>query len=168
MPEPVSEFSYCEVGVEGLAEIQPLWTKLNAEHAAMSRPFGAEIAERTFASRRTELLMKGRSGGLWVEVVRAVASDGAAAVAYCLCTLSPEGVGEIDSIFVEEKFRGHGIGAELMRRALAWMEEMKAGAKMVSVLYENTEAIAFYRRFGFHPRTVLLLESMAPEGKAQG
>lgn len=164
MPERVSEFSYCEVGVEGLTEIQPLWTKLNAEHAAMSRPFRAEIAQRTFASRRTELLMKGHSGGLWVEVVRAVTED-AGAVAYCLCTLSPEGVGEIDSIFVEENFRGRGIGAELMRRALAWLDERNAGAKMVSVLYENAEAIEFYRRFGFHPRTVLLLEAVRDESE---
>ena len=77
-------------------------------------------------------------------------------IAYCVSTISPDGRGEIDSMFVEERCRGCGIGSELIRHALAWMESAEASSKVVTVAYAAERVLAFYRRFGFHARTILL------------
>jgi diamine N-acetyltransferase len=119
--------------------------------------FGDLVRLRTFETRRQTLLAKGDAGGLRVELVT-LGADGPK-VAYCVSTISAEGVGEIDSIFVEESLRGRGIGAELMRHALAWLDRMQATSKILAVMYENNEALVFYARFGFHPRTVVLQQS---------
>ncbi len=149
-----SSFSYREFGPEGLDAIRPMWEKLKAYHAAMSRHFGGAIAKRTFAMRHAELLSKGHQGMLRVDVAR-VASTGDDA-GLCISTVSAEGEGEIDVLFVEEPYRGRGVGTTLMRRALAWLDEQNVKRKGLAVLAENDEAITFYRRFGFHLRAVWL------------
>jgi ribosomal protein S18 acetylase RimI-like enzyme len=157
MSQIVAKLIYLDVGAEGIDRVRPLWEKLNAHHAVLSRRFGSAIRIRTFDARKQKLLAKADSGKLRVDLVSADSDE--PSVAYCISTISTDGVGEIDSIFVEEHLRGQGVGTELMRRALAWLESIKATSKIVSVMTENEEALAFYRRFGFHPRTILLQES---------
>jgi len=59
-------------------------------------------------------------------------------------------------MFVDEKYRGFGVGTSLMQRSLEWLDEAGATTKSVVVLFENAEALNFYARFGFHPRNVSL------------
>jgi len=157
MSETNSQFVFREVGASGIDAVRPLWGKLNLHHAQMSPRFGGELRLRTFEARKQELLGKADAGKLWVLLV-ASRTDGAN-VAYCICTVSTDAIGEIDSVFVEQHRRGQGIGTELMRRALAWLDAMNVTSKIVSVMYGNDEALAFYRHFGFYPRTMLLQQS---------
>lgn len=157
MPQFAPQLIYRDVGAEGIDSVRPMWEKLNAHHADLSPRFGSTLRVRTFDARKRSLLTKGRAGGLRVDLVLAASDE--TGIAYCISTLCADGVGEVDSIFVEERLRGHGVGTELMRRALAWLESMRATSKIVSVMSENEEALAFYRRFGFHSRTILLQES---------
>jgi GNAT superfamily N-acetyltransferase len=71
-------------------------------------------------------------------------------------SLCPKLHGAIDSLFVLPGHRSHGIGAELMRRALEWLDASGATSKMVSVFHANGDALNFYARFGFHPRAIEL------------
>jgi diamine N-acetyltransferase len=147
-------FVYRELSADRLDEIQPLWEKLNAHHAAIAGPFRDDIRLRTFAARKAELLAKAGVGMLRVEI--ASVGAGGPGVAYSIGTISEDRVGEIDSLFVDDGYRGRGVGTELTRRAIAWLDEMKVAAKVVSVLSGNDEALAFYQRFDFHPRTTVL------------
>jgi ribosomal protein S18 acetylase RimI-like enzyme len=157
MTKIVPQVIYRDVGAEGIDSVRLLWEKLNAHHADLSSRFGSALRVRTFDSRKQGLLTKASAGALRVDLVLAGLDE--TSVAYCISTISADGVGEVDSIFVEGHLRGQGVGTELMRRALAWLESMKATSKIVSVMSENEEALAFYRRFGFHPRTILLQKS---------
>jgi ribosomal protein S18 acetylase RimI-like enzyme len=157
MSETTPQFVFREVGADGIDAVRPLWEKLNAHHARMSPRFGHKLRRRTFEARKQELLAKADAGKLWAVLVASAAGEGS--VAYCICTVSADGTGEIDSIFVEEHVRGQGIGTELMQRALAWLDSMNVTSKIVSVMPENDEALAFYRQFGFYPRSLLLQES---------
>jgi diamine N-acetyltransferase len=157
MSETISQFAFREVGADCIDAVRPLWEKLNIHHAQISPRFGGKLRLRTFQARKQELLAKADAGKLWVMLV-ASGSDGRN-VAYCICTVSADGIGEIDSIFVEEHLRGQGIGTELMQRALTWLDGMRVNSKIVSVMCGNDEALAFYRQFGFYPRTMLLQES---------
>jgi diamine N-acetyltransferase len=123
----------------------------------MSPRFGGQLRLRTFEARKQELLAKAGAGKLWVMLVDS--NPDGRSVAYCICTVSADGTGEIDSIFVEEQVRGQGIGTELMQLALAWLDSRKVTSKIVSVMSENNEALAFYRHLGFYPRSLLLQQS---------
>jgi ribosomal protein S18 acetylase RimI-like enzyme len=141
-------------GAEGLDTIRPLWEKLRAHHAGLNWPFAAEIGRATFEPRKRELLDKSAGGALRVELATAGSHGGP--VAYCVSTLSGDNAGEIDSLYVDAEWRGRGIGSELVRRALAWLDAADARSKIVCVAQANRDALALYARFGFHPRTVVM------------
>ncbi|WP_408634775.1 GNAT family N-acetyltransferase [Paenibacillus zanthoxyli] len=64
--------------------------------------------------------------------------------------------GELDSIFVLQDYRGYGIGQELMTLSLDWLKTNSAKTIAISVLFGNDEALPFYEKFGFYPRTYVL------------
>jgi GNAT superfamily N-acetyltransferase len=64
-------------------------------------------------------------------------------IAYCISTVSADGCGEVDSMFVEEDFRKCGVGSELVRRPLAWLDSVGASSKVVTVAHGNERALAF-------------------------
>jgi ribosomal protein S18 acetylase RimI-like enzyme len=154
MTKTTPAFAYRIAGDEGFVAVEPLWVKLREYHSHLSWHFAGGMHRSTFEPRKQEILTKAAPGKLRIELV-STASD-AADVAYCISTVSASGRGEVDSIFVEESFRGHGIGSELLRRALAWLENAGASSKVVTVAYSNEQALALYQRFGFHPRNILL------------
>jgi diamine N-acetyltransferase len=130
--------------------IRPLWEKLNAQHAGISANFSEELRVRCFEDRKAELLAEGKK----LQILLVTCPGGENVIAYSIASLASSGEGEIDSLFVEEEHRGSGIGTDLVRSALAWLDERGATTKSVVVLFENTEALSFYARFGFHPRNV--------------
>jgi diamine N-acetyltransferase len=148
------QFVYREVGIDRIDELQTLWEELNVHHEQFSPLFADEMRSRTFKGRRGEIEAKAASGKVRIELV-AAGSDGPD-VAYCVASVSADGVAEIDSLFIQSQFRGCGIGSELMHRALAWFRAAGATSTIISVTHGNDKAIAFYRRFGFYPRSVLL------------
>lgn len=162
MSEIARNFDYRVVGAEGLEAVRPLWEQLRTHHAPWSSRFAGEPPSLVFEPRKQELLAKSAGGKIRVELVKA-APEGAD-VAYCVSTVSAGGHGELDSMFVEARFRGRGIGSELIRRSLAWQESMGASSKVVVVAYANEEALALYRRFGFQPRTLVLQQGRESAG----
>jgi ribosomal protein S18 acetylase RimI-like enzyme len=157
MSDVALKFAYRVGGAESLDDIRPLWEKLRTHHSPLLSRFAHETPPFIFEPRKQEILAKAVPGKTRVELVSIVSE--AVDIAYCVSTVSPGGRGEIDSMFVEEGCRGCGIGSKLVRDALAWMESAGASSKVVTVAYANEEALAFYKRFGFHPGAVLLQQS---------
>ena len=77
-------------------------------------------------------------------------------VGYCVSSINQEKIGEIDSVFVDVHYRGLGIGDSLMQKALCWMGQEGAVAKIVEVAVGNEEAFWFYSKYGFLPRKTML------------
>ena len=159
MNHPPSEFAFRIVEAEGIDAIRPMWEKLRAYHSRLSWRFARDMRQLTFEPRKQEFLAKAAAGKFHLEIVGAISNN--TDVGYCISSLSAEGRGEIDSIFVEEDFRGRGIGTELITRALAWLDKMGASSKFVTVAYGNEDAVSVYRRFGFYHRTILLQQDPA-------
>lgn len=64
----------------------------------------------------------------------------------CVRGVSPV---EIQRIYVLEAAIGTGLGAALMRTALAWAERGEFDSVWLGVWERNTRAIEFYQRWGF-------------------
>ncbi|MCW4000447.1 MAG: GNAT family N-acetyltransferase [Candidatus Bathyarchaeota archaeon] len=137
-----------------LPQIKPLWEALNLYHTSRSTHFKGHYRGMTFEKRVAVLLKKSVGGELHLEL----ALDQAAGrgVGYVVCSFGGEGVGEVDSVFVEEAYRGRGIGDKLMKNTLAWMEQRGALKKTVEVSVGNEAAWGFYGRYGFLPRKTVL------------
>jgi ribosomal protein S18 acetylase RimI-like enzyme len=163
--DSASTLSYRVIGEEGLDAVRPLWEKLRAHHVPLLSKFPGEAPPFNFGSRKQEILGKAAAGKIRIELV-SIAPD-AVDIAYCVSTITGDGRGEIDSMFVEDHFRGRGIGSQLVRHALEWMDGIGASSKVVSVAHANEAALAFYKRFGFHPRTILLQHSLGSETPAE-
>lgn len=151
------DLEYSHAGPEGLDEIQKLWEKLNLLHSTLS-PYFADLAmQRTFESRKNELQEKAMTGWLRVDLARERATG--LVIGYVVATLSNAAAGEIDSIFVEEAYRGKGVGERLMKRSLSWLDECGARMKSINVAVGNEMVFGFYRKFGFYPITTTLMHN---------
>ena len=137
-----------------LDQIKPLWESLNRHHLELSTNFKQHYCEMTFEKRKADLIKKTRGGEMRVDL--AIDETSGQNVGYCVCSLNEEKTGEIDSIFVDAAYRRVGIGDSLMKKALCWMEQKHAVAKIVEVGAGNEVAFGFYARYGFFPRKTVL------------
>jgi ribosomal protein S18 acetylase RimI-like enzyme len=143
---------YSELGRSNIDLIGPLWEKLMEYHRERS-PRHARLFEKlTWEGRRDSMLQKCRGGAFRLDIAR----DGEAIAGYCMSTVMELGQGEIDSIYIEAKYRGQGIGDAFMKRALAWMDGLSSTSRIVVVGAGNEEVFSFYERYGFYPRTIVL------------
>ncbi len=108
----------------------------------------------TFEGRKNDLLKKAAVGCMRVDIAIDEANE--VAVGYTVSTVNSEKTGEIESIFVSEAYRGMGIGEILIEKALVWMDQKGAVAKIVEVSVGNEQAIGFYSKYGFLPRKTVL------------
>jgi ribosomal protein S18 acetylase RimI-like enzyme len=140
---------FVEKGADSIDIIRPLWEGLNAHHLVRSPNFKQHYEQMTFEARKNDLLKKER-----LQIILAARDSNP--IGYCVCTISGEGDGEIDSIYVEDAYRRSGVGEELMKRAIAWLDAGGAKKKIVAVAAGNEAAIPFYESFGFVPRMTVL------------
>jgi len=147
---------------EGLDLIGPLWLELRQMHRARSTHFKSKLGSRSFEERREELLEKAAGGLMRVELAR---TEDGRVVGYCVSSVGTDMTGEVDSIFVTAAYRGMGIGTRLMEGALRWMESMGSKRKVLLAIVGNEEVHAFYARFGFLPKSVILEQTQQPGEK---
>ena len=124
--------------------VKNLWEGLNAHHLSRSTHFRDHYSKFTF-EKRTEIL-KNRS------LIAYVAEDNNECIGYCIATVDAL-VGEIDSLFVSERFRRRGLGEKLMFFALGWLEGQECDGIRVAIAEGNEHVLDFYKRFGFFEET---------------
>jgi len=142
-------------GIELLPRVAPLWHALRNHHRRTCTDFGEEMAARTWEQRLHGWRDFAARDALLVDLAIAGPNDDAA-IGYCVSTIHETNTGEIDSLFVIESFRRRGVGGELVRRAIAWLDERGVKGKIVGVAAGNDEAVAFYAHFGFALRRMVL------------
>ena len=145
---------FVETSGEGLDLIEPLWEKLIEHHKAVSIHFRNHFSTISFNLRKKELLEKSREGALFVDLVKD--RNSGRFIGYCVTSVNAEKQGEIDSIYVEESYRGAGIGNRLMVRALDWQGAMSVKKTILGVAHGNENVFGFYRRYHFFPRVTIL------------
>jgi ribosomal protein S18 acetylase RimI-like enzyme len=144
--------TYISGNGELLDEIQALWEGLNKHHQTVSTYFKDDFATFTFAERKRRLLKKYLHKDLRIDL--AICDDHP--VGYIISGANADGTGEIESVYIEEGYRGMNIGDELMRRALFWLDEREVHTNVIDVAVGNEPAYKFYARYGFFPRVTRL------------
>lgn len=143
-----------EAGPERLSDIKPLWEELNRHHAQVSTNFSSYFEQFSFEERAKALEIKSIRGQLRLFFAE---SEGCL-IGQCVVSLMPEGLGEIDSIYVSESHRGQKVGDLLMQAALKWLDANGAKKKSVVVIDGNDAALSFYAKYGFLPRSLCLMQ----------
>ena len=131
--------------------VRPLWEALNDYHKERSVHFKKFFEHFTFEQR----LKKYNKASIKVRVDLALVGD--RPVGVCLSSYDARKEGRLDTIFVEPKFRGKGIGTVLMKRAMGWFKRSGVKGSSISVLYGNEDVFPFYANFGFRPMRYTLL-----------
>jgi len=120
--------------------IEPLWIELNRHQLDRTRYFEAYYRQNNFARRKAVLLAKDQ---LMLRVVEVDSQH----VGFCVASVNCQ-IAEIDSLYVKPGARDNGIGAALMDSAFAWLSLLVGEG--------NESVIAFYQKYGFSRRAVLL------------
>lgn len=143
-----------------LSQVKPLWLQLNMYHCTRSKHFKEHYKLMTFENRCKGLVEKAVGGQLHVDL--AIDEATGLDIGYVISTINAQKVGEVESVYVEAAYRCNGVGDQLMRNALAWMDQNGVVSKQVEVSVGNEVAWSFYRRFGFLPRKTLLKQKKPP------
>ncbi len=143
----IFDISYAEIEV-----IKELWEKNRKYHENISEYFKELCHSFNFEERMKPFSMYD-SETMKITVARI----GNEYVGYCISTIT-NGKGELDSLHVNEIHRGKGIGKKLVSKHIQWMKENKCKAIGVTVSQENESTIQFYRKLGFYPYTLYMLQ----------
>ena len=144
--------NYVHGSHEHLDLIRSLWEELNTHHAVVSTSFSQDFQANTFEQRKDKLHKRYAGGQLRVDLAQAAGQP----VGYLISGLSADGVGEIESIYIQAAYRSQAIGENLMQRALDWLDAEGAYTKVIEVAVGNERVYNFYARFGFYPRVTTL------------
>ena len=75
-------------------------------------------------------------------------------------TLRPVKIAELQSMYVVEDHRRRGVGQGLVERFRAWATDLGARRMSVTAYAANRDAVRFYQRQGFRPRSVTLEQGL--------
>jgi diamine N-acetyltransferase len=141
---------YRDLPPEEIDMIKPLWEKLNAHHHEKATVFKNDFENITFEKRKIQWTKK------QLKIIVAQEFRTSKMIGYCVSSISEENGGEIDSIYIIEDFRKNGVGKEFIKRSLIWFEQKGITEIIISVVVGNEEALPFYEKFGFIPRSYIL------------
>lgn len=144
---------YIEGGKELLEFVEPLWKKLNDHHMQNSIHFKEKFKKFSFKDRR-EVIEKSEDKQVLITLAKDIIKD--KYIGYVIASISKESIGEIDSIYIEDDYRGLKIGDTLMKNSLDWIRNNGVIRIKIGVASGNEEAFKFYARYGFFTRTTIL------------
>ncbi|MBS7525918.1 GNAT family N-acetyltransferase [Fusibacter paucivorans] len=146
------EYTFNDLSLESIDEIREAWERLNEEHQERSRYFKKFYANRTF-EERFSIYRDYAPDDVFIEVVKNRKQE---VIGYCISAIR-NGLGEIDSLYVDERSREHGIGSNLMINALKWLKANGSDQIGLAVSQGNEQVFDFYQRFNFFPRKTYLM-----------
>lgn len=69
-------------------------------------------------------------------------------------------LGEVLELFVDEDYRGQGIGTKMLKMMEDYFKEKKCDSIWISVFAPNNSAHALYKKFGFIDRDIGMLKNI--------
>ncbi|WP_291575764.1 GNAT family N-acetyltransferase [Clostridium sp. UBA4548] len=141
----IIDITYDEIEV-----IKDLWEKNRQYHESSSEYFKESYRIMNFDERIKAFSVFNKD-----TMKISVAKRNDEYIGYCIST-AIDGTGEIQSLHVNETYRGNGIGKKLVDKHIEWMNEKNCKVIGVTVSQENESTIRFYSKFGFYPNTLYM------------
>jgi ribosomal protein S18 acetylase RimI-like enzyme len=142
-------FEYVELDARDLDAIASLWNKLREHQKSLSPHFSDHYERRSW---KAELLQKSESGGFHADAV--IDQKMKRIIGYCVSTITADRQGCLESIYIEPEFRKNGIGDEMMKQALEWMDKKQVKKRTLTIGAGNERVLGFYSRYGFYPKHI--------------
>lgn len=143
----MSSFRVQEGCSELLPACGPLWELFISNQAQKAGTMAVGVEAYLRSLRDGGLLSKTRDGKLQVQLVWVEEQE--EPVGFCITSLTQEQVGEVEALFVLERYRGNQLGGQLFQNALAWMEQAGAVEQRLVVAVGNEAVLGFYEKYGF-------------------
>jgi ribosomal protein S18 acetylase RimI-like enzyme len=138
---------------EGSSELLPfcnnLWDSFIHNQTRNAGDVAEGIADYLKSMRDGDLLAKAAAGKLHIQLVDL--GDINQPIGFCLTSLSPNGIGEIEALSVLEEYQGNRLGTKLMQTALLWLKANNVVEKRLKVVVGNEAIFSFYQKFQFYP-----------------
>lgn len=141
----IFDIIYDEIGV-----IKGLWENNRQYHEHGSEYFG-ELYRLINFDQRIKAFSSFNEDTLKITV----AKNGNEYVGYCMSTVI-DGRGELESLHVDEAYRGNRIGKKLVNKHIEWLKEKNCKVIGVTVSQENQSTIGFYKSLGLYPNTIYM------------
>lgn len=139
-----------DITYDEIEAIKDLWEKNRQYHENSSEYFMESYRSMNFEERIKAFAVFNED-----TMKISVAKRNDEYIGYCIST-TIDGTGEIQSLHVDEKYRGNGIGKKLVDKHIEWMNEKHCKVIGVTVSQENESTIRFYSKFGFFPNTLYM------------
>lgn len=139
--------TYKVAGIESIDIIKPLVKKLCDYHKGISSYFSKEFEVDNYDQRKNLISSK-------ENVQLTIAHKDDEPVAYLVASVDGS-EGTIESLYVDDDYRGYAIGDTLMSLSLDWIRKHEPESIKISVAYGN-QVLSFYEKFGFYPRSIIL------------
>ncbi|MFW6287929.1 MAG: GNAT family N-acetyltransferase [bacterium] len=115
-----------------------------------SKDFKEHYRNNTF-KKRIKVFEDIEDDNIYIEIIKYNSER----IGYCISTVKAQ-IGEIDSLFLDEEYRGNDLGKTLVINALEWLEKKGAKEIKVAVAAGHEHVFDFYDKFGFKPSVTYL------------
>jgi ribosomal protein S18 acetylase RimI-like enzyme len=139
--------------------MKPILTLSTTESAELLLPFvekyhlfeGVEMTAEVRSKVIEPLLGESNYGRIWLVSYEAQCI-GYLAVCFCYSIEFGGRDAFIDEFYLDESYRGKGIGTEVLKLAFGELKKLSVKALHLEVAKSNSKAIGLYRQIGFAPR----------------
>lgn len=142
-------FQFKEGNVDLLDSCDDLWQLFINNQVQNAGEMSVGVAEYLSDLKNVGLRNKIEDGNIHVQLV--FTESESEAIAFCITSLTRDRIGEVEALYVIERYQGNKIGGRLFQNALAWMEQELAIEQRLIVATGNERVFDFYSKYGFVP-----------------
>jgi diamine N-acetyltransferase len=133
--------------IELLPYCQNLWELFIENQTKNAGEMSDGVATYLQSQRDAGLLAKTIYGKLHIQLV--YTSNIQEPIGFCITSLSSDQIGEVEALYVLDKYQGNNLGTKLLQTSLQWLEENNALEQKLIVATGNEQVFNFYQKFGF-------------------
>ena len=144
--------TYDSYNLKDINEIKELWKELNLLMSKKTVNYKETYESKEFNERIKPYVDKVQKGKYLITIAKSDSNK----VGYCISSVNEMLIGEVDSIYVKDEYRGYNIGEHLMKEAVDFFETNNVKKQILVVTYGNDEVMKFYNKFGFYATKIEL------------
>ena len=145
----MNSFQFKEGSSELLDSCENLWELFISNQAENAGEMSVGVEEYLRTLRDKGLLQKTQNGKLHVQLV--MVDREKEPIGFCVTSLTQDRIGEVEALFVIDRYQRNKLGGKLFQNALAWMEKERAIEQRLVVAIGNEKVFDFYAKYGFFP-----------------